>query len=416
MSRAATGNGSKPLRVLYLAGTGDASASLRALGEGQFNSDIGHIGYSDQLFRVCDEMGIELLALCWHPRAETTSLRTLRVEPRPDPFRDRLGAGYHLAHLTFAAQLLKEIRRFRANVVIVPFEPYAFLLAPLRMAGVTVIPALHCVLWPEFQPRSRKWKLLSPLLGWSYRNGVGAVLSASHYITEQVDQLAGGPPSPIVEFLPTFRREAYATPPPDRTRRPFRVMFVGRFEEEKGVLTLLEVARRLKKAGRRDIVIDLCGDGSAFTETKALVASEGLGDIYVLHGWCLADKLRALSAEAHVFVVPTTTSFDEGFNHAIIEGILAGRPVITSRVCPAVDYVPECVRLVSPDDPQEYFQAVIDLADDGALYDRLQRACARAGARFLNLELGFGAAAKEIFTALQAGERPARHAIPLAAG
>jgi hypothetical protein len=40
----------------------------------------------------------------------------------------------------------------------------------------------------------------------------------------------------------------------------------------------------------------------------------------------------------------------------------------------------------------------------------------RLGARFLNLERGSGAAAKEIFTALQAGERPARHAIPLAAG
>jgi glycosyltransferase involved in cell wall biosynthesis len=403
----------RSLRVIYFAGSGDASESLRAFEQGRYNDTIGHVGYSDQVFRVCDELGVDLLSLCTSPRATDYGLRRLRIERRTDPLQGKAGLAYHLAHVAFAKQVTAEARQFRADVVIVGFEPYAFLLEPLRRSGVKIVQALHCVLWPEFRSRSRSLAALSPLLRRSYRRSFSAILSASHYITRQVDTLAGAEVPSVVEFLPTFRPEAYlGVKPADPAARPFRVMFVGRFEPNKGVYLLLDVARTLKRMGRQDVVIELCGNGSAFAEIEALVEREGLQDVYVMHGWCEAQRLKQLSERAHVYVVPTTSAFVEGFNHVTIEGLLAGRPVITSRVCPAVDYVSGGVQVVAPDSADAYLSAITELAERPALYERLRSYCPDAQ-RFLSPSDGFGAAVHHVLSALGAGRNPERRTVAL---
>lgn len=404
------------LRVLYLAGSGDASQSLRAFAKGEFNSFIGHVGYSDQLFRTCDELGVELLALCSNPKAVDFSLRTLRVEQRPDPLAGKTGLSYYLAQFSLARQIITEARRFRANVVITAFEPLPFLLMPLRLSGVKLVQALHCVLWPEFRPRRPQWKVLEPILRGAYRRTVSAILSASHYVTRQVESLAKRDVCPIVEFLPTFRGEAYSSvEPPAHEQRPFRVMFVGRMEAYKGIHTLVDVALKLRQMGRTDIVFEICGDGAAFEGVKSRVNEAGLSSIFNLHGWCSAEELGKVSMRSHLYVVPTDSSFVEGFNHVVVESLLVGRPVITSMVCPAVDYVPESVYLVPPDSVEGYLNGIVELADNTELYRKLQGSCRASAARFLAPADGFGSAVREVLSAFQQGKTPQRHTIALGA-
>jgi glycosyltransferase involved in cell wall biosynthesis len=397
-----------------LSGAGDASRSLRAFAEDRFNPDIGHLGYSDQLMRACKSLGLELFITCTHPRAEDLTVGDTHVLRRNDPLAGRKRWAYQLAHVAAAEQIVADAIKLKADAVIVPTEPYPFLLEPLRFLGVSVIQSLHCVLWPFWRPRPAAVNATASLLGRAYRKNIAAVLSASHYITEQVQSLAGPAACPIVEFLPTFREEAYRNVPAPTSTRPFRVMFVGRFEEDKGVLTLLEVARRLRALGRSDVVFDMCGDGSAFESVKATVAREGLTEVFVLHGWCNADRLKHISGTAHAFVVPTTTGFIEGFNHAVIEGLLVGRPIVTSRVCPAVDYVSGGVSLVEPDDAESYLGGILRLADRPEHYERLQRASLPAAAPFLASQgngdrfaaHGFAAAVTEVLAALAEGRAP----------
>ena len=45
--------------------------------------------------------------------------------------------------------------------------------------------------------------------------------------------------------------------------------------------------------------------------------------------------MREMFRQAHVLIVPTTTDFIEGFNQVVVEGVLAGRPVITSWNVPS---------------------------------------------------------------------------------
>src|SRR5205814_1764003 len=94
---------------------------------------------------------------------------------------------------------------------------------------------------------------------------------------------------------------------------------------------------------------------------------------------------------------PTTTDFPEGFNQVVVEGILAGRPVITSSVCPALDYVRDAVVEVPPDDVNAYHDAVLRLHDDVALYEQKRAASVSLQGQFYDPKRGW---AEALLTAL----------------
>ena len=64
------------------------------------------------------------------------------------------------------------------------------------------------------------------------------------------------------------------------------------------------------------------------------------------------------------------------------EAILAGRPVITSPVCPALEYVREAADEVPPDNIEKYCQAILKLYDDQEFYEQKQDACAKLQGQF----------------------------------
>jgi len=91
-------------------------------------------------------------------------------------------------------------------------------------------------------------------------------------------------------------------------------------------------------------------------------------------------------------VVPTTTAFGEGFNQVVVESVLAGRPVVTSVVCPARNYVSEAVVEVPPDEPGGYAQAILSLYQNAAVYEQKRAAGAQYEGQFYDKSNGWGAA------------------------
>lgn len=402
------------LRVLYVAGPGDAMRTFEFWRDGKSNPDITHVGYSHQCFDVCHELGFPLLAVTTHAREGPVHYGSIRVEKRPDPFRGKRGVQYHAAHLTFTAQIVRDVRRFGANVVILGGEPYAFMLEPLRWLGVRVVQALHCRLWPTYLPQRPARRALNVLERRFYGKGFDAILSASEAINRQVRQVANGSSLPLVDFLPLFRGDLFDDiPQPVCDRRPFRVIFIARLETNKGIFDLIEVARQLRDAGRSDIVFDVCGDGGAREAATRQVATNGLQATMRLHGWCMAPRLRELLAESHIAVVPTTRDFIEGFNHVIVEALLAGRPVITSPVCPAVEYLKEGVIVVEPEDSAGYKQAILELANSCAWFATVQRECRAAAAKCLDPRFSYGSALRHVLTAFAEDRQPEPRPLPL---
>ena len=289
--------------------------------------------------------------------------------------------------------------QYRADVVIATGGMGAW--PPLRLLslfGIRLVPSVMCVLWLKQHPptgRFKKWLLRRDAA--TFARQASATMSASQDITEQVTQLSGGCPRPVAPFLPTYPRQSFADiPAPPAERSPFRVLFAGRVESNKGVFDLLDVAKRLRADGGAPVVFDLCGTGSALDDLRRAVAEAGLAETFLCHGHCDRPRMKAMFAASHSVVVPTTSRFVEGFNQVVVEGVLAGRPVVTSSVCPAVETVRAAVVEVPADDVAAYTDAIRRLRDDAVFYEAKRAACAALADPFYDPVNGWAAALQKV--------------------
>jgi glycosyltransferase involved in cell wall biosynthesis len=410
----------RPLRILYAAGPGNVLSTYRHWKEGRDDPSQVSMTYSGQFYDVCRELGARayVIASCRTPGFLRDGPLTIRH--RPIAFEDGPALLYHLGQVWSGFRLLASALAFRADVAVV-FNGTAhwFALGLLPLFGIRVVPSLHCVLWPLGRPPTGVRRLVQQLDARFFARRADAILSASGDITRQVVEMTRGRCRPVVEFLPTYRPGSFDFPSPqplspegrgesraplpsgergwgEGTGRPFRVFFAGRIERNKGVFDLLAIAQRFAAAGRTDIIFDLCGSGSALDELRQAAAAAGLTDHFHCHGYCSRAFMREAFARAHAVIVPTTSDFIEGFNQVVAEGVLSGRPVITSRVCPALDYVRDAVVEVGVDDVQGYGDAILRLCDDPEFYQARCRGCAGAQAQFYDIERSWGAALKKV--------------------
>ncbi len=406
----------RSLRVLYAAGPGDVAGTLRHWGEGRDDPHEIAMTYSGQFFDVCREMGVDALVVATNPRPADETHGRVRVIHRTPPFRTRGGLLWHAGQVMHVLRLCGLAMRHRADAVVAADLTHWFALLPLRLTGVALVPSLHCVLWPVSGPRGRVQRAVNRLNRACFRRWSRAILSISEDVSGQVRQIAGGDPRPIVPFIPTYRGEDVPVAPRmDPRERPFRVLYAGRIERNKGVFDLLEAAAICRERLGEGVVFDLCGEGSAMAELRAAAEARGLAATFRLHGHQQRDAMRRMFAGSHAVVVPTTTDFIEGFNKVVSESVLMGRPCVTSRVCPAMGYVRDAVVEAEPDDAGSYAAAIVRLAEDAELYEAKRRACVALREPFLDASRGWGAAVRGVLRGLVEPRRDAA-AAAVAAG
>jgi glycogen(starch) synthase len=391
-------NPSRPLRVIYAAGPGDVIGTYRHWSLGRDDPAQVAVTYSGQFYAFCRENGAAGFVISSNPRKEKVRDGQFLIEHRPAWFARGPGPLYHLGQIIGGLRLVLSAILFRADMLIVADGVHWFVLAPLGWFGIKVVPTLHCVLWPKHQQASSvvdrlKWRLNRRF----FCRGVFAVLSLSHDITVQVQSMLAGRTVPIFPFLPTYRPESFgdglgAPPLPP----PFRVFFAGRIETNKGVFDLLEIARGFSSQGHTEIEFDLCGDGSQLEPLRQATTAAGLQGRFRLHGHSTKAFMREMYEKCHVVIVPTTSDFNEGFNKVVAEGVLAGRPVITSSVCPALEYVREAVVEVPPDQPAAYGESILKLSADPAFYQGKRSACALVRTQFYDASRGWQAAVQQV--------------------
>lgn len=107
-----------------------------------------------------------------------------------------------------------------------------------------------------------------------------------------------------------------------------RFVSVGRLSEQKGQMTLIEAAARLKGEGR-DFVVTLVGDGDMRGALESAAARLNVRDRIIFAGWKTPAGVRAEIEGARVFVLP---SYAEGLPVSIMEAFSLARPVIATYV------------------------------------------------------------------------------------
>lgn len=142
----------------------------------------------------------------------------------------------------------------------------------------------------------------------------------------------------------------------------FVVLYVGRYDEARGVLDLARAARAVAPEipGLKTIFV---GDGPLRAELQAIAReTEPRGSIEV-RGQVRHEKVGRLMSESSVFCMP---SWGEPFGMAVIEAMSAGRPVIAADAGALTWLVSDGAggRLVPPKNVGALADAIRQLAGD----------------------------------------------------
>ena len=395
------------LRIFYAAGPGDVANTFRNWKDGRDDPSQVSMTYSGQFFDVCRALEAKALVMSHSARADHIDDGQFTIVHRAKPFRNRGGVFYHLAELIYGLHVVAAAVRFRADFAIVnEGVTHWFVLSLLSLFRIKLVPAIHCVLWPKFKQPNRAQRVFNRLNRIIFKRVSFAIMSASEDISNQVREVAAGKARPIIEFLPTYRRDTFSEVGPPTGKSPFHVLFAGRIERNKGVFDLLDVARRFKQESRDGIFFDACGTGSVLDDLKLEVKAAGVEDSFLCHGYCNRAEMQAMLGRSHVVVVPTTSDFVEGFNQVVVEAVLARRPVITSSVCPALSYVRDAIVEVAPDDRLGYGDAILKLFEDVEFFDKKRHACTEYQSQFYDLDRSWGAALRRIIESANGEMRP----------
>jgi glycosyltransferase involved in cell wall biosynthesis len=216
-------------------------------------------------------------------------------------------------------------------------------------------------------------------------------LCVSPECQRQIETIARAGNGPIFQFRAQYRPALFDAFPeaPAHDARPFRVLFVGRVERAKGVFDILEIAELLDREFPGQLQYDLCGTGSDLESLRAEIQQRGLGSLVRALGRVSREDLIGAYASSHVVIIPTRSTFVEGMPAVASEAVLAGRPLVTSRLSNALDVLDGAIVEAQPDSPQSYAHCLRLLLCDRALYADRCAACGPLRQQFYDRDRGW---------------------------
>ena len=113
-------------------------------------------------------------------------------------------------------------------------------------------------------------------------------------------------------------------------------LFLGRLGKRKGIYDLLDAAERLQASGA-DFHLYLAGDGET-EQVRGYISEKGLSQTVHFEGWCDEAKKTELLKKVCWIILP---SYYEGLPMSLLEGMAAGKAVITTRFGGIPDLVQE---------------------------------------------------------------------------
>ncbi len=382
-------------QVIYCGGPGDIAGTMRSWLSGKHDATEVSETYSGQFFDQISARCLSALVISTHARKELFAEGAIMVEHRPNKATGKSGLVYKLAYMSHWLGVIGTILRHRPQVILIADFEHWWLLTIPAIFGIKVITDLQCTFWPRgYRSTSLYERLLQGLNGWFWKKIPIATICISPECERQVHEMVGGQVSgALLQARSSYQRVHFAgIPPPVWEVDSFRLMSAGRAERNKGVFDLLDVMAALHADGQSKISLEICGGGTALSELKAECARRGLDGCIRILGQLKSSEMHAAYERCHTVVVPTTAYFPEGLNRVIVEGVLSGRPVVATAVCPAIDVLPRSVIAVECGDKQAMVSALKRMANDKNYYESMRANCAAESEQFYDRELSWGAA------------------------
>jgi glycosyltransferase involved in cell wall biosynthesis len=113
-----------------------------------------------------------------------------------------------------------------------------------------------------------------------------------------------------------------------------------------------------------------------------------LAEVVTIRGWTPLSDLQDVYARSHVSIVPTRSQYSEGLAMTAAEAILAGRPVITNPVVPALEVLrPACIE-AETNNVDSYISTILKLIHNSSQYEALCDACPALRHQFYDRQQG----------------------------
>jgi glycosyltransferase involved in cell wall biosynthesis len=168
---------------------------------------------------------------------------------------------------------------------------------------------------------------------------------------------------------------------PDVTKG-YRLLFVGLLDtNQKGLQVLLDALARMAEENSLPIPLhtDIVGDGILRVKYEEQVRQLRLDNVTKFHGVQSRETVAELMRESNALVLP---SLHEALPVVIIEALVSGRPVISTR-CGGPEYMIDNTtgRIVEPGQPAPLVNAIADVLTHLEKYDP-QRLADEATSRY----------------------------------
>jgi len=117
----------------------------------------------------------------------------------------------------------------------------------------------------------------------------------------------------------------------------------------------------------------VCGDGAQMAAAQWRAAQSAVAESIEFTGWLSPQEVSALLDDADLLVLPTLR---EGFPSALLEGMAAGLPIVTTPVGGIPDHLRDGIhaRFVQPRSPDALAAALVEVLEDADLRARMSQA------------------------------------------
>jgi glycogen synthase len=386
-------------RVFYAAGPGNIIQAHKHWSKGQHDPSEVSITFSSQFEEFCKDIGAQAYIVSYQNEVSIYRDGPFTLEHRPKPMRSTSGMAYHLAEIWYGLGLLATALKFKATVAVIDSgSSHYFILGFFPLFGIKTITVLHNTLWPSgFPPTRFLPRVIARLDSLFFRWASAVTIGVSPECVRQVEDLTKRRHKLIYQIRAQFRPEYFETipPPPSQSTKPFRIMYIGRIIRIKGVFDILEMAQKIESQLPGRVRWEVCGRGPDLDELRRRQAQMNLAEVVTLRGWTPLSDLQDVYARSHVSIVPTRSNYSEGLAMTAAEAILAGRPVITNPVVPALEVLrPACIE-ARTNNVDSYVAAILELIDNPSRYGTLCDACPALRTQFYDQQQGLTAILKK---------------------
>jgi len=157
------------------------------------------------------------------------------------------------------------------------------------------------------------------------------------------------------------------------------ILFIGTIEPRKNISNLILAYARFVAEGYCNRLVIVGKKGWHYDALFSLINELGLSDNIIFTGFIEETEKPYFLAGASVFVYP---SVYEGFGIPVLEALACGTPTITSNISSMPEVAGDAALLVTPESPEEIYDAIKKILLDPILRTELKARSLRQASNF----------------------------------